>query len=145
MRENIELINVKPEHLPEIYALVCALEKQELNLGAFEEVFLENLEKPSIFYLAASREGKLVGFVSLHVQRLLHHCGCIGEVQELVVQEGLQGEGIGAMLLGRAKDIAREMGCSDLEVACGKKRERSHAFYEKQGMGNTHYKFTFAL
>ena len=91
-------------------------------------------DSPQIVYQIALSEGKICGFVSVHIQKLLHHTAPIAEIQELVVDEKCRGQGVGKLLFGKAKEIAAKAGCPQLECACNQRRTASHAFYKKQGM-----------
>ncbi len=60
--------------LEKIYTLICELEKSILNFKDFNRVYLDNLEDKNIYYIIAEDEEKeIVGFISLHIQKLLHH------------------------------------------------------------------------
>lgn len=126
---------------PQLYPLLCELEEKTLDRAGFDEAFTSNLRSESIHYLVAEENGRLVGFVSVHIQSLLHHTGKIAEVQELVVTGEKRRTGLGAILFARAKKIADEQGCAQLEVSCNRRRENSHGFYESQGMTRSHFKF----
>lgn len=99
---------------------------------------MENLRDPHIHYLTAE-EGRVVGFLSLHML-LLHHTGPIAEIQELAVLPEMRGRGVGSALLCCAKEIARRKSCSQLEVCCSKTRKRAHRFYRREGLRKTHFK-----
>jgi len=133
------------EHLDKVYNLICILENKKLDEKEFAQMYLKNLQDDSIHYYVATHDDDVIGFASLHIQNLLHHCGKICEVQELIVSEAYQGAGIGGLLLTHMKKIATANDCMVLEVSCNRARERSHKFYEKEGLGRSHYKFTFDL
>ena len=48
-------------------------------------------------------------------------------------------------MLEEAYRIAKEHGCSQIEVACNQLREDTHQFYLREGMHNFHYKFSKSL
>lgn len=141
----MEIFATLPEHLPKILALLNELEQTSLPSKGFEEAFMENLRDPRIHYLTAEEKGQVVGFLSLHIQFLLHHAGPIAEIQELAVLPETRGRGVGSALLCHAKEIARQEGCSQLEVCCSKTRERAHRFYRREGLRETHFKFCTPL
>ncbi len=64
---------------------------------------------------------------------------------ELIIRSDIRSQGIGALLLEAAVQLAKENGCIRLEVASNRVRERAHAFYQKQGMQQTHIKLTMSL
>lgn len=128
-----------------IYKLLVALEEEEFDKKAYSDIYKANLLNPAIFYLVYEEEGRVLGFISVHIQKLLHHVSNIVEIQELIVNQTVRGQGIGRQLFEKAKYIARENGCTQLEVCCNQRRKESHKFYEKQGMKNSHYKFCLEI
>jgi len=140
--KDMEIRYAEGKDARDVYALLCELEEKVLDWDDFERVYRRNVEKEHIIYLLAIEEEQPIGFASLHVQELLHHTGNVAEIQELVVRGDWQGRGVGALLFAHVRQIAKECGGELLEVCCNQKRVRSHAFYEKQRMANSHYKFT---
>jgi PhnO protein len=133
-----------PRDLRRVFALICELEREgdeKMDFDAFAPVYLQNCEDPNVYYLLAIEGGEAaVGFGSMHVQRLLHHCGPVAEVQELIVAEGCRGKGIGKMLLGALENEAGRRGCRQVELCCNMKRIASNEFYGHQGYRKTHFK-----
>jgi PhnO protein len=128
-----------------IYQMVCKLEDKKLDERIFQEIFAQNIQDPKIRYIVAELDGDVVGFVSLHMQQLLHQTGRVAEIHELFVESTVRGKGIGKGLIEFAKQIADENNCKTFEVACNLKRKESHAFYEREGFTTTHFKFTQKL
>ena len=56
-----------------------------------------------------------------------------------------RGRGIGGEMFSLACKIAREHGCSQIELATNQLRHDAHRFYEKQGMKNFHFKYSMCL
>lgn len=125
-----------------IHQMICVLEKESFDSDTFKSIFVQNLANPQVSYFVAEVDNKVVGFISLHIQSLLHHNGNVGEIQELFVDENYRGYGIGKQLLKAAEKVAQENRCKVFEVACNMKREKTHQFYEREGLSKTHYKFT---
>lgn len=128
-----------------VYEMICELEETKINQREFSKVYQTNLTNPEIFYFVYEQEGKLIGFLSLHVQRLLHHAAGIAEIQEFFIVEVARRCGIGRKLFQQAKEVSILQGCVQLEVCCNQKRTKSHEFYESMGMTNHHYKFCISL
>lgn len=131
------------EDLPAVYALLCDLEHCQLPGEVFREVYAQNLSQPSVRYLVAEEEGRVQGFISLRMDRPLHHAQLVGEIQELIVDEAARGRGVGALLLKKAQSLAAEAGCVQLELSSNFARTRAHAFYERHGWVKDHYSFTY--
>lgn len=131
---------------PTIYDLVCDMERTEMPREAFLEILRSQLVDASHHrVLVAERAGKVVGVLHLRMEPQLHHTGLVAEVMELAVAEGARNHGVGARLLHAAEDVARQRGCLQIEVACNQLRHRAHAFYEREGLHNFHYKFSRPL
>lgn len=132
------------DELP-VYKLIAELEGEGIDWTRFAEIYQKHLRHPKVQYWVYEMDGMISGFVSIHMQELLHHAARIAEIQELIVEKDMRGRGIGKKLFQKAGEIGRENGCMQLEVCCNQKRLASHAFYEAQGMTNHHYKFCMPL
>lgn len=131
----------------QVLELIEELEGPGIDKRAFLKIYRTNLENPLVSYFVyvdADTE-ELLGFISIHIQPLLHHAANIAEIQELTVREAFKGQGIGRLLFHKAVEISKAYRCSQLEVCCNHKRTSSHEFYLAMGMDNDHYKFTLVL
>ena len=106
-------------------------------------LFEKNIQIKENIYLVAEFNNKAVGFISCHVQNLLHHSGPVGEIQEMFVEFEHRSSGIGMKLLNEVKRLAKEKGVLHLEVTSNKKRKAAHTFYLREGFINSHEKFVF--
>lgn len=143
--EGLQIRKVTPGDIDVIYNAICELEKVEYPRKKFEKAFFPNLMDENIFYLVAEKEGNFAGFISLHLQTLIHHGGKVGEVQEMFVVKTFRGQGIGADLLHEIERIALENECELIEVASNSARSRTAEFYIKEGFTKSHVKFTKIL
>jgi Acetyltransferases len=141
----VDIIKADIKYFDSVYSLICELENELVNKETLLQVFIKNIANSDIFYYLAIDDGEIVGFASVHLQYLLHHMGKIAELQELVVSKDKQGHGIGSFLFEKVIEMAMENECLLLEVCCNQVRGLSHKFYIKQGMKNSHYKFTLPL
>ncbi len=80
----------------------------------------------------ADSGSSLVGYAQLGKLRRL---GFIPdwEIMQLLVLPELRSSGIGAALLARIEELARNEGCSALILSSQSHRQRAHAFYERNG------------
>lgn len=87
-----------------------------------------------IVFVAEHPDGKLAGYADLF---LFHTVGADVrvEVGGLVVDEASRSRGVGAILMARAEEWARDMGCSAVSLRSNVIREAAHRFYEKLGYG----------
>ncbi|WP_024770015.1 GNAT family N-acetyltransferase [Aquimarina macrocephali] len=139
--KKVEIRKAKDSDFSSIHRFIEILENQAFKKNEQEKIFLENLNNRNNIYLTAIVENEIVGFLSCHVQNLLHHNGLIGEIQEMFITESCRGLGIGQKLIDQLKSIAKEKKIIQLEVTSNIKRENAHSFYENQDFVNTHKKF----
>jgi GNAT superfamily N-acetyltransferase len=89
--------------------------------------------------LVAEEAGEVVGFVDLTIRRSTPGGGTmlrrsvVGFVNELAVEEGRRGAGIGAALMAAAEDWAAGAGAEALMLDTGTKNEGAIRFYERLG------------
>jgi (aminoalkyl)phosphonate N-acetyltransferase len=124
-----------------IYGFLCDLEEQLFDLEVFKAIFLKNLQNPDCHYFLAFDGLTPVGYASLHAQWLLHHCGKVGEIQEMYVLASHRGRGIGKILLAQLMEVAEREQLEVIEVTANQKRHDTHRFYEANGLQKTHFKF----
>ena len=141
----MKIIKATINHMDNVYDLLCQLENNILDKNDFSQIYKININNKNIHYILAVDGSNLIGFASLHIQCLLHHCANIAEIQEIVISTEQQGLGLGTVLFDELVRIARANDCLQIEVCCNLTREKSHKFYLKQGMAKSHYKFTCDL
>ena len=105
----------------QIYGLIVALEKMNIDTKCFSDIYDANLLNPFAFYYVYEKENIMLGFISIHVKKLLHHTANIAEVQELIVHEKARQYGIGKLLFQKAREIGAENRCKQLVVCCNQK------------------------
>ena len=88
---------------------------------------------------------KITGYLVLSITYQMHHCGKVAEVVELCVSNAFQNRKIGTDLLNHAMKYAKRHGCVNMDVTTNQKRKDAHRFYSRNGLSNTHYKFTKPL
>ncbi|MFC5409683.1 GNAT family N-acetyltransferase [Larkinella bovis] len=124
-----------------LYRFICELEECQLNAVAFRAVFQKNLTDRRVHYLVAEVDGDVVGFISCHVQYLLHHTGKVGEIQELYVMPEYRNQQIGRQLVAALEELAEAHGFVNLEVTANQKRTNTHRFYQQLTFRPSHFKF----
>ncbi len=133
------------EDFKTIYRFVNLLEDEVFDEQTQHALFLENTANPKIIYLLAFAKNQPVGFLSCHIQNLLHHNGKVGEIQEMFVDESVRSLGVGKKLIDEIKTIAQSKNVVQLEVTSSFKRAAAHRFYERENFIFTHKKFTFKI
>ena len=127
---------------PVVYSLICEMEERRLSFADFQKIYNAQIENEMYACLVYERQDKVIGCINLRMENQLHHDGKICEIMELSVGKEYQNQKIGQRLFFEACHIAQSAGCLQIEVCCNQLRQRTHHFYEKQGMHNFHYKFS---
>jgi PhnO protein len=139
----MKIRKVEQKDMITIYEQICLLEDTKFNIDEFEKIFYQNLvDENVLYYLGETTNGVVLGFISCHIQNLLHHCGKVAEIQELCVKEAYRGQGIGAQMVKFVEEALLVLNCLSLEVTAQNKRIQTHEFYKKMGFEHTHLKFT---
>lgn len=125
-----------------VYALICDLECKQLPYDSFAEIFAEQVADSRFYCLLCEREGQVAAVLNLRFERQLHHASRIAEILEFSVDAACRSCGIGKKMFAEACRIAREFGCSQIELATNQLRTDAHRFYTREGMHNFHYKFS---
>ncbi len=81
----------------------------------------------------AAGPSAILGFLSLHVIPQIALEGDFARISYFAVDGQARSHGIGRQLEERATQIARERGCTLMEVHCHTRRTRAHEFYARQG------------
>ncbi|MBC8882846.1 GNAT family N-acetyltransferase [Flavobacterium piscinae] len=99
-----------------VYQFINALEDFVFPKASQQAIFLENLSNPKHIFLLAEINQIPVGFISCHVQNLIHHGGLVGEIQEMFVLEQYRSKQIGKQLLDELKKLPKKKISSNLKL-----------------------------
>jgi len=69
------------------------------------------------------------------------HAGRRFYVDDLVTDQGERSSGIGRALMAYLQQVARERGCTGLDLESGTHRSRAHRFYFREGFFITSFSF----
>jgi glucosamine-phosphate N-acetyltransferase len=116
-----------------------------LDLGAVRSRFERALASPCQLYLCAESDKKVVGFGSLTTKSTLWSPALVGYVDEMVVDQGHRGKGIGSQILDHLTAWARDQGCDCIELDSAFHRKETHAFYERHGFQSYAYLYSKSL
>jgi N-acetylglutamate synthase-like GNAT family acetyltransferase len=96
---------------------------------------LEGLRRDAVnFCFVDERDGEVVGTVLLHLcPDVMFEERPYALLENLVVEPGARGGGVGRALLEHAEQVAREHGCTKLMLLSGVHRTEAHAFFERLG------------
>ncbi len=116
-----------------------------LDKRALKGVLTRGLRSPQDVYLCVEIGDDIAGFCSLAIRNSLWQEARIGTIAEMVVDEPYRKRGIGTALLGTIIDMARQKGCTRIELDSAFDREEAHRFYEKAGFVKRAYLFSREL
>ncbi len=149
---NLRIREATAEDLPDVLALYAQPAMDDgrvLPLAQATELFDQFARYPSYHLYVASDEAHpsvVVGTFALLVMHNLGHLGTPSAiVEDVVVNPGQQGQGIGRQMMAHARELARQAGCYKLVLSSNQKRERAHAFYESLGFQRHGFSFLIEL
>jgi PhnO protein len=142
MQSKVEIRKVEKRDLDFVYSAICELEEEMFDFQVFKAIFTENISNPGNVYLVALSEKEILGFISFHTQKLLHHCGVVGEIQEFFIRQNHRGKGIGRRLMQEIMHFADQNELKSIEVTTNRRRLENVMIYENLGFDLTHNKFT---
>jgi GNAT superfamily N-acetyltransferase len=121
--------------LDEALRLLKELGYRDLERDSFAQAFAEALTHPEIVVLVAEdSNGRLLGLASLSHRPQLRLAGIVVTLDELVVDSGARGTGVGRKLLDEVRTFARGIAARRLELQTNRSRESyKRGFYLKNG------------
>jgi len=128
-----------------VYELICALEGRELSFDRFFAIYQKQLKDRHYYCFVCEAEHQVIGVLNLRIEEQLHHAEWIAEILEFAIDAAYRSRGIGREMLAHAFRAAKESGCVQIELACNQLRLDAHRFYEREGMHNSHFKFSGTL
>ena len=139
----VKIRKVEKEDFEAVYQFICELQKKTFDKIQLQHIFIENIAKKDNIYLVACYQENLVGYISCHIQQLLHHAGKVAEIQEVFVNPEYRSQGIGKKMISRIKTLAKEQGALQLEVTTRQIRERAIQFYIRESFEDSHKKLVY--
>lgn len=145
----LEIRRATEADLPQVLALYGQPEIDDgdvLPLDQARQIFRRFAQYPDYTLYVAEQAGDVVGSFALLVMDNLGHLGARSAiVEDVVVEPGRQGCGIGQAMMRLALETCRAKGCYKLMLSSNAKRERAHAFYESLGFARHGYSFRVDL
>jgi ribosomal protein S18 acetylase RimI-like enzyme len=99
----------------------------------YQTYVLEYLAVDGNKVLLAERDGEAVGLISCSIRPNLYHAANSCLIEELIVREEAQDEGIGSMLIEEVIKRCIAGGCAEISVSTMPGNKRAIAFYKKLG------------
>lgn len=131
--------------LPAILALYAQPDMdggKGLSVAEAEGLFSRLQSYPNYKIYAAVADDQVVGVFSLLIMDKLAHRGTPSSiVEDVVVRQDLQGQGIGRRMMAFALERCREAGAYKLVLSSNLRREEAHRFYESLGFRKHGFSF----
>ena len=149
---NLRIREATAEDLPAVLALYAQPAMDDgrvLPLAQARELFAQFARYPDYRLYVASDEAQPSAVVGTFALLVMHNLGHLGTpsaiVEDVVVNPGQQGQGIGRQMMAHARELARQAGCYKLVLSSNQKRERAHVFYESLGFQRHGFSFLIEL
>jgi len=140
MKSDIEIRQAHLEDLPlvlNLYAQPDMDRGQVLDLEKAKEIFELFSRYPNYrLYVAVKKNlnEEVLGTFALLIMNNLAHMGSSSAiVEDVVVNERHQGQGIGQKMMLHAMELAKKAQCYKLILSSNHKRQKAHDFYRKLG------------
>ncbi len=109
------------------------------------ERLAELIDSGMLLSYALYCDGKAAGIMNFFFKLTTFTGRKILYIEDLYVREEYRGKGLGRVLLEKAKEIAKETDCEQVELKCAAWNTASAEFYKAQGMKNENEWITFTL
>jgi GNAT superfamily N-acetyltransferase len=113
--------------------------------AAFRRLFEEYLERDDAVALVAELDGAVRAFVNVELRSRLNFTSPQAWMPEVIVDETTRGRGLGAALLSRAEEVARDRGCWGMSLESANWRVDAHRFYVREGWTDSGHAFSKSL
>lgn len=127
----------------DVYQFICELQGKVFDKETMQTLYSENISNANYIYLVACEDNTTMGYVSCHIQNLLHHAGKVAEIQEMFVLPTYRSSGIGKIMMGEIKKRVKEKGALQLEVTTRTIREKAIQFYIREAFQDSHKKLVY--
>jgi GNAT superfamily N-acetyltransferase len=147
----IQIREATPTDLPQLVRLYNELSlddprENSNEMERYEAAFAAISKAGRHYVLVAESEGRLLGSATVIIEPNLTYKGTpFALIENVVVTEAARGTGIGAEIINKAIEIAREAGCYKVTLTSNKRRTEAHAFYERLGFTASHEGFQLRL
>lgn len=130
--DNLDLLNFRRLEKGDFQKNYLELLKQLTVIGDIsKEKYETTFDKMGAEVWVVEFEEKIIASVSLLLeQKVIHECGIVGHLEDVVVDSDYRKYGLGKFIIERIIKIAKERGCYKLIGDC---KSELLGFYEKNG------------
>lgn len=114
--------------------------------ACYGEALAAIADDPSNALMVAEVDGHVIGAFQLTIiQYVAYRGGRVAQIENVIVEPGARGRGVGEAMMRWAIDEARRRGCLRVQLTTNKARKRAHRFYERLGFVASHEGMKLAL
>ncbi len=97
----------------------------------YEQFRKQCKQVPEIYVISNETDNIIIGTATLLIEaKIIHDCGFVGHIEDVVVSKKYRSYGLGAQLIEYLVDRAKETGCYKVILDCA---EHNLGFYHKCG------------
>ncbi len=131
----ININHATPSDAENITRLIQTLAANEGSQSPLTDNYVpEFLSHPGCSVLLAKWDNQIVGLLSYSVQPNLYHAGLSCSIQELVVETGFRGKGIGSALINALLEQATQLGCKEVSISALPDNQKAIKLYRSLGL-----------
>ena len=121
----------------QLYQLIAQLQQfagvEVAQEAAFNRQFSQALADPRFRAFVAEESGAIRGVITVWLRDSLFHGGQVALIDELIVDESSQGQGIGSQLVDHVVAYCAQLGCAEVEVSTEADNRAARTFYARHG------------
>ncbi|HEY75326.1 MAG TPA: GNAT family N-acetyltransferase [Thermoflexia bacterium] len=122
---------------PQLYRLIAQLQRlakvEVVPEAQFRRQLRRALADPRFRAFVVEESGVVRGVITLWLRENLFHGGRVALIDELIVEEGSRGRGIGGRLVEHVVEHCTRLGCTEVEVSTEADNLEARAFYARHG------------
>ena len=100
------------------------------------ERFKEMIDKRELYSFIAYDDGQPIGVMNFFFKITTFTGKKILYIEDLFVREASRRKSVGRLLVDKARKIAKELDCEEIELKCAEWNTKSAAFYENNNFTN---------
>lgn len=141
----------KKEDLPSIILMLAEDTYSEIpedinNLKTYQKFFKIIKQDPNAELLVVEENSQVIGCAQVnYLTYLLYQGSKRAQIEAVRIHKNFRSQGIGASLIKHIIKLAKEKGCSMVQLTSNKQRLRAIKFYVKQGFKPTHQGMKFII
>ncbi len=132
--EDYDSINALSRQVLELHAAWCPEEYQTAEAVYPRELYLELIREKLLY--AAWLDGNIVGYVRFQIWQT-NGAGAVNrkvlDIDDIGVEESRRNQGIGKKIMSDLQSLARDLGCTHIQLYAAIQNENAIAFYQKCG------------